>query len=85
MFSVATGNLYELVLYSAPNGSTVGWRMTNLTAEANNIANNSVSGTFSTNLPASGNFLAPVLWVTNNSTAAAAIVDNAGWYLESDN
>lgn len=72
-------DLYELVLYSPPNGSSIGYRMKNITTDA------SVSGSVSTNIPASTTFLAPQFWITNNATAAASVIDFSGWYLESDN
>ncbi|MGH7157265.1 MAG: beta strand repeat-containing protein [Candidatus Saccharimonadales bacterium] len=76
---VNTSDLLELVLYSAPNGTSIGWRVTDISAGAQ------TSGSQSTNIPATTTFLAPQFWITNNATAAAAIMDNAGWYLESDN
>ncbi|MFO0882160.1 MAG: hypothetical protein U0491_01805 [Candidatus Saccharimonadales bacterium] len=78
-FPVDTTSLYELILFSAPNGSSIGWRVTNLSTGAQ------TSGSASTNIPAQGTFLNPVFWVTNNTTNAAAIFETAGWYLESDN
>ena len=78
-FPVDTTSLYELVMFSAPNGGSIGWRVTNLST------GNQTSGSASTNIPASTTFLNPVFWVTNNATAAAAIIETAGWYLESDN
>lgn len=76
---VNTTDLYELVLYSAPNGSSIGYRLQNITTGAQ------VSGSASTNLPANNVFLSPFYYANNNATAAAVILDNAGWYLESDN
>ncbi|HRC28290.1 MAG TPA: hypothetical protein PKV96_02790 [Candidatus Saccharimonas sp.] len=73
-----TTDLYELILYSPPNGSTIGYRMKNLSTDA------SVSGSLSSNLPSSTTFLSPQFWITNNATGAAAILDFSGWYLESD-
>ena len=78
-FPVTTTSLYELVLYAAPNASSVGWRVTNISTGAQ------TSGSLSTNIPASTTFLAPQFWITNNATASAAILDFGGWYLESDN
>jgi len=78
---INTTNLYELVLYSPPNGSYIGYRVTNLS----NGTVISGSTTSSTNVPASNTFLAPITWITNNAQAAAAQIDHAGWYLESDN
>jgi hypothetical protein len=77
-FPVNNSALYELVLFSAPNGSSIGYRVTNLST------GNQTSGTISTNMPAATTFLAPQFWITNNATAAAAIMDFSGWYLESD-
>jgi hypothetical protein len=77
-FPVDTTTMYELILFSAPNGSNIGYRVTNM------VTNNQASGTLSTNIPSNTTFLAPLFWITNNATAAAAIVANGGWYLESD-
>lgn len=78
-FPVNTTDLYELILYSAPNGTSIGWRVTDISTGAQ------TSGSASTNIPATTTFLAPVFWATNNATGAAAIFETAGWYLESDN
>jgi len=78
-FPVNTTDLYELILYSAPNGSSIGWRVTNISTGAQ------TSGSVNANMPASTTFLSPLFWITNNATAAAAILDFSGWYLESDN
>lgn len=74
-----TTDLYELVLYSPPNGSSIGYRLKNITT------NNQVTGSLTTNIPTNTTFLAPQFWITNNATAAAAVLDFSGWYLESDN
>jgi hypothetical protein len=78
-FPVNTTDLYELILYSAPNSSSIGWRVTNLSTGAQ------TSGSASSNIPSNTTFLAPQFWICNNATAAAAILDFSGWYLESDN
>src|SRR6185369_4081029 len=78
-FPVNTTDLYELVLYCSQNGSSIGWRVTDLSTGAQ------TSGSASANIPASTTFLAPLTWITNNATAAAAIMDWGGWYMESDN
>ncbi len=75
---VSATNLYELVLFSPPNGSYIGYRLKNLTT------NNDVSGSVSTNLPSNTTFLAPQFWMTNNATAGIVTMDFGGWYLESD-
>jgi hypothetical protein len=61
-FPINTTNLYELILYAAPNSSTVGYRVTNLSN------NQQTSGTISSNLPANTVFLARRIWMTNNAT-----------------
>lgn len=78
-FPVNTTSLYELVLFSAPNGSSIGYRVTNISTGS------TTSGSLSANIPTSTTFLAPQFWITNNATAGAAIFDFSGWYLESDN
>lgn len=75
---VNTTSLYELALFSPPNGSSIGYRLKNLSTNVD------VSGSASSNLPASTNFLAPQFWMTNNATALATTFDFGGWYLESD-
>lgn len=77
-FPVNTTDLYELALFSAPNGSTIGWRVKNLGT------GNQTSGSVSANMPNNTTFLAPVWWMSTNVNTAVAI-ENAGWYLESDN
>ena len=78
-FPINTTSLYELVLFSAPNGTSIGYRVTNIST------GNQASGSFSTNLPANTAFMSPMAWITNNVTAASAALDYLGWYLESDN
>lgn len=78
-FPVNTTSLYELVLYSKPNDTLINYRVTNMSTGAQ------VTGaTLTTNIPSATTFLAPLFWITNNATAAAAIIDFGGWYLESD-
>jgi hypothetical protein len=77
-FPVNTTNLYELVLFCAPNSSGVGYRVTNLSSNLN------TSGTITTNQPANTTFLTPAVWVTNNAQAAAAAMDFVSVYVETD-
>jgi hypothetical protein len=79
LFPVNVTSLYELVLYSAPNGASIGWRVTNVST------GDQTSGTFGANIPTNTTFLSPIAWITNNTTASAAAFDYTGWYLESDN
>jgi hypothetical protein len=77
-FPVNNTDLLELILFSGPNSSSIGYRVTNLTTAAQ------TSGTLTTNLPTNTTFLAPTLWITNNATAAAQTMDFISTYLETD-
>lgn len=77
---VNTTGLYELIIFSAPNSTTITYRLKNLST---NVTLGDV--TTSTNIPANTVFMAPYMWITNNTTAAAATLESGGWYLESDN
>ena len=78
-FPINTTDLYELALFSAPNGDSIGWRVKNIST------GNQTSGSITTNLPNKDTFLAPLFWMTNNTTASVVQFELAGWYLESDN
>jgi hypothetical protein len=70
---------YDLTFFCPPNGSDIGYTVTNLNT------NISVSGTISsTNIPASNIFLAPHLYMNNGGTASAVTLDGIRIYLESD-
>lgn len=75
---VSATNLYELILFSPPNGSSVGYRLKNLST------GDEVAGSAAANLPTNTTFMAPQFWMTNNATAAAVVFNFGGWYLESD-
>jgi hypothetical protein len=78
-FPVNATDLYELVLYSKPNDTVINYRVTDISTNA------TVTGaTLTTNIPAATTFLAPLMWITNNATAANTAIDLGGWYLESD-
>jgi hypothetical protein len=79
-FPVNTTDLYELIIYSAPNSSSITYRVKDITTGS--VTSDT---TVSTNIPANTTFLAPQMWMTNNATAAAVAWDSGGWYLESDN
>lgn len=78
-FPINTTDLFELIIFCQEDGSTITYRVTDISTGAQ------VTGSTSTNIPGSTTFLAPMNWITNNATAAAAIMDFGGWYLESDN
>jgi hypothetical protein len=77
-FPVNNTDLMELILFAAPNGANIGYRVTNWSTGA------TVSGTLTTNIPAATSFMIPTLWITNNATAAAATLDFISTYLEMD-
>jgi hypothetical protein len=71
-------DLLELALWCAPNDSGISYQVTNLTT------GNTASGKITTNIPTNLTFLAPVVWVTNNATAAAQTLDFISTYVETD-
>ncbi len=77
-FPVNTTDLLEMVLFAKPNDSSVTYRIKNLTT------GNEVSGTLSSNLPASTAFMGRTAWATNNATAAAVQIDISRFGLETD-
>jgi hypothetical protein len=64
-------DLYEVSLYSPPNGSYVGWQVTRKNT------GHTTQGTITdaAKMPSSTQFLAPHAWRTNNATAAACAFD----------
>jgi hypothetical protein len=74
-----TTAMYEFVLYAAPDGTSVGYRLQRL--DTGDIT----SGSLSTDLPASNLFLSPHEYMNNGGTAAAVVMDVNRVYIESDN
>lgn len=70
--------IYELILFCKPNDSTIRYRVKRLDAAGE------VTGSLTTDIPASTTFLAPHFYVNNGGTAAAVILDFYRYYLESD-
>jgi hypothetical protein len=77
-FPVNNTDLQEVALWCAPNDSGIGYQVTNPTT------GNTTSGTITTNIPANASFLAPTLWVTNNTTASAQTLEFVSTYVETD-
>lgn len=77
-FPINNTDLLELALFCAPNDSGIGYRISNLSTGAQ------TSGTLTANIPAASTFLAPLVWVTNNATAAAQTLDFVSTYVETD-
>jgi len=73
-----TTAVYELIMYAAPNGSSVGYRVVRLDTGA------TTSGTISADLPASGLMLSHHQYMNNGGTAAAVALEVNRVYVESD-
>jgi hypothetical protein len=71
-------DVYELVLFCAPNGSEVKWQATRLNT------GDMATGTITTDLPASATLLAPQMTRNNGGTAAAVGIDLINFYGEVD-
>ena len=77
--NAADTDVYELVLYAPPNGSTVGYRVTRLNT------GDTTSGTLSTNLPANTQLLTPHFWRNNSTTATAVDLVFMNMLIETEN
>ncbi len=77
-FPINNTDLYEIALYSAPNGANIGYRVVNWST------NQQTSGTLTTNIPTSTTFMGPVAWITNNATGAQSEMDFVSAYVETD-
>jgi hypothetical protein len=75
---VNTTDLMDLLIYCPPNGSTIYYKVTDLST------GNSSSGSSNTSLPSNTTFMAPYFFITNNGINAIATLNWASWYLESD-
>lgn len=71
-FPVNNTDLLEMLLFCAPNDSWVSYQVVNLST------GNRVNGLLTANIPAVATFLAAQVWITNNTTAAAAILAYSG-------
>ncbi len=70
--------VYELILYAAANGSSIGYRVQRLDTGA------STSGTISTDMPSSTALLTHHQYMNNGGTAAAVQINVNRVYVESD-
>ncbi len=77
-FPIDNTSLLELALWCAPNDTGISYQVTNLSSGA------SASGKITANIPAATSFLAPSVWVTNNTNAAAQTLDFISTYVETD-
>lgn len=69
---------YELVLFCAPNGDAVGYRVVRLDTGA------VTTGTITTNLPTKNTMLTYHAYANNGGTAAAVVLEFMRMYLETD-
>lgn len=70
--------IYELILFCKPADTTIYYRVKRLDAAGE------VSGSLTTDIPATSTFLTPHFYANNGGTAAAVILDFYRFYLESD-
>ena len=77
-FPVNVTDILDLVLFSPPNGTYIGYRVKNMTSGVE------VSGTLTTNIPSNTTFLAPWKFMTNNATAATFAMNSLGFTVETD-
>ena len=75
-FPVNTTDMLELILFCAPNATSISYRVKNFTSGL------LTSGTLSTNIPANTTFLGRVMWACNNTIAGAVAIDCSKFYLE---
>lgn len=73
-----TSAVYELILYAAANGSSIGYRVQRLDTGL------STSGTITTDLPPSTSLLTHHQYMNNGGTAAAVVLNVNRVYIESD-
>lgn len=77
-FALNTTDMVELVLFSAPGGVDIKYRVTNMTS------GKVVSGTLSSSLPGSAVYMTFHESMANNATAAAVAFSHKVLYLETD-
>jgi len=70
--------VYELILFAAPNGADVGYRVSRL--DTGDI----VEGLITTNLPQSNQFLTRHEYINNGATASAVLLNVIRVYIETD-
>ena len=77
-FPVNNTDLYEISTFSAPNGSSIDYRIVNWST------NQQTSGSLTTNIPTNTTFMTPLLWITNNAQNANQTMDFISTYVETD-
>jgi hypothetical protein len=74
----ANTDLYEVRLWCAPNGASIGWSVERL--NTGNFASGTI--TASGDLPAATTLLADQVWINNGASASAVGIDLAALYVE---
>lgn len=77
-FAANNTDLLELVLFAPPNGTYIGYRVTNLSTGL------VVNGTINSNMPDSVDFLSFQAWITNNTNSTAVGLAISKIYIETD-
>ena len=73
-----SSDMYDLILYAAPNSTTVYYQVTNMRTGV------TVSGSTTTKVPVTNTLLTWQLWRQNGGTAAAVGIDIASVYVETE-
>lgn len=73
-----SADMYELMLYAPPNGSSIAYRVERLGTSY--VA----PGTVSSNIPSTSTFLGIQMWRTNNATALGVALDAVSMYVETN-
>jgi hypothetical protein len=81
-FAVPTtdrSTVYEIGLFSPPNGSSISWQVTDLSSNA------TVSGTLTTDIPAAATLLNPYAYTSVGGTSSVVGITLFSLYIETDN
>ncbi len=77
--TTANTDVYQLTLYTPPNGTRVSWKVVRLNT------GDTTQGIIETDQPGGTALLSPQAWVCNRATAAAVAIDVIQIYIETDN
>ena len=71
--------MYEYRIFAAPNSSTIYYSLARLNTT------DFFEGSVTMDIPSSTTMLNNQIWISNNTTALAASIDIASFYVETDN
>lgn len=77
--AAVVGQVYEVRIFCAPNGTFIGGSIENL-----NTGVVSTQMNITTNIPSSTTLMSPQIWVNSGTTASAVAIDVISQYTESD-